>query len=142
MTADRKAQLLENLKKGRETSKINRRKNKLAKEIKKRENTDARDQLIKDDMLKNVEHDDMKKELVRLRKELGERATLTETPTEKPKEKPKPEPQTVDPTEDANDLQSKPNRVVPLRDRNINKPIQQPTDDLKNVSMFRTDTFY
>ena len=127
MTAERKAQLLENLKKGRETSKINRRKNKIAKEIKKKDKKDETDKIIKDDMLKNVEYDDMKKEIERLRNELKGKSIKEEHKIGKG---------IAQPDEPINKT------YIPLRDRSINKKIKEPTDELKNISLFNTDTFY
>tara|TARA_R110002072_G_scaffold68086_3_gene166215 strand:- start:79 stop:543 length:465 start_codon:yes stop_codon:yes gene_type:complete len=131
MTAERKAQLLENLKKGRETSKINRRKNKIAKEIKKKDKYDETDKIIKDDMLKNVEYNDMKKEIERLRNELKEK-TIKEEPVEEHKIGKG----IAQPDEPINKT------YVPLRERNLNKKIKEPTDELQNISLFNTNTFY
>ena len=126
MTPERKAQLLENLKKGRETSKINRRKNKIAKEIKKKDKKDETDRIIKDDMLKNVEYNDMKKEIERLRNELKGKTI---------KEEHKMGEGIAQPDEPIN-------KTIPLRDRSINKKIKEPSNELKNISLFNTDTFY
>ena len=132
MTAERKAQLLENLKKGRETSKINRRKNKIAKEIKKKDKYDETDKIIKDDMLKNVEYNDMKKEIERLRNELKGKTILEEP--EEPEDKMGKG--IAQPDEPINKT------YIPLRERNLNKKIKEPTDELKNYSLINTDTFY
>ena len=136
MTAERKAQLLENLKKGRETSKINRRKNKIAKEIKKKDKIDERDKIIKDDMLKNVEYDDMKKEIERLRNQLKEKTIPEAKQYQREKEEHKIGKGIAQPDEPIN------KNYVPLRERNLNKKIKEPTDELKNYSLINTDTFY
>lgn len=135
MTAERKAQLLENLKKGRETSKINRRKNKIAKEIKKKDKYDETDKIIKDDMLKNVEYNDMKKEIERLRNELKGK-TIKEEPKEEPTEPHKMGKGIAQVDEPINKT------YIPLRERNLNKKIKEPSDELQNISLINTDTFY
>tara|TARA_R110001592_G_scaffold41798_2_gene136212 strand:+ start:660 stop:1190 length:531 start_codon:yes stop_codon:yes gene_type:complete len=153
ISAETKARLLENLKKGRETSKINRRKNKLAKEIKKREKVDERDKTIKDDMLKNVSYEDMKKEIEELKKQLNTRQRL-ETVKEEEEGAEVDDKQSVKIVNENNKISSvmgkgiaqpdEPinNKFIPLRERNINKPIPVPTDEMKNISLFNTDTFY
>lgn len=152
MTAERKAQLLENLKKGRETSKINRRKNKIAKEIKKKDKLDERDKIIKEDMLKNVEYDDMKKEIERLRNQLKEKTIpekeepQAEQYQRQEKEEPQEEKKTGKGRRLGNGIAQPDEPInksyVPLRERNLNKKIKEPTDELKNYSLINTDTFY
>ena len=72
LTPERKAQLLENLKKGRETSALNRQKKAQVKKILKKEANEEIDNVIKKDLMKkskkNDEIDLLKKEIEQLKK--------------------------------------------------------------------------
>ena len=97
MTAERRALLLENLKRGRETSAKNRKKTSEAKKIIKKNKKDFIDATVREEVLKEEaekqSYQSMKKELEEL-KSLMKATKIEEPKKEEPKkEEPKKEPQ-------------------------------------------------
>lgn len=84
MSEERRQQLLENLKRGRETSKKNRAKNKQAKEIIKRKKNTFIDDTIREEVLRQEKekksYKDLENELNELKKKLMNQ-TITEEPS-------------------------------------------------------------
>tara|TARA_R110002072_G_scaffold113962_3_gene243760 strand:+ start:1251 stop:1715 length:465 start_codon:yes stop_codon:yes gene_type:complete len=80
ISAERKAQLLENLKKGRETSKINRAKKKKAKEILKADKNEEIDNIIINNRKKKENKNTELEELRAFKKQYEERMTKQEKP--------------------------------------------------------------
>ena len=112
-------------------------------------------------MLKNVSYEDMKKEIEELKKQLNTRQRLEQakqnlggTVKEEEEGAEVDDKQSVKIVNENNKISSvmgkgiaqpdEPinNKFIPLRERNINKPIPVPTDEMKNISLFNTDTFY
>ena len=71
VSAERKAQLLENLKKGRETSKINRAKKKKAKEIVKADQKTEIEDIIINNRKKNNNNKDLEDQIFELKNKLN-----------------------------------------------------------------------
>jgi len=70
LTPERKEQLREQLRKGRETSLNKRKKAKMYKDITKKEKEDEMDKVIKESIMKKSKNEDMENEIKKLREEL------------------------------------------------------------------------
>ncbi len=85
MSEERRAMLLANLKKGRETSKKNRAKKKFAKEIIKRKKNDVIDDTIREEVLRQEKekksYNQLEQELKELKARLNKQPKIRETPT-------------------------------------------------------------
>lgn len=88
LTPERKEQLKEQLRKGRETSLNKRKKAKMYKDITKKEQEDEMDKVIKESIMKKSKNEDMENEIKKLREEL-ENVRIekkVKTPIREPKE--------------------------------------------------------
>lgn len=141
MSEERRQQLLENLKKGRETSKKNRAKNKQAKEIIKRKKNTFIDDTIREEVLRQEKekksYKDLENELNELKKKLMNQ-TITEEPSKNvsiPEIKKKVRPPTI---QEKNKIENHNEYIVGKHYSNKDLVTKKNTDIETNFSTFKS----